>query len=149
MVVIFDAKRKNFRNEIYSEYKANRRETPEELIPQFPLIRAACDALNVPWLEMEGYEADDLIATYADLATKAGWKTTVISADKDLMQLMTDSVALYDPMKKKMLTVEDVQNKFGVTPNKVVDVQSLMGDSTDNIPGYERIPVGAYWYRGA
>ena len=135
MVVIFDAKRQNFRNEIYPEYKANRRETPEELIPQFPLIRQACDALNVPWLEMEGYEADDLIATYADLASKQGWKTTVISADKDLMQLMTDSVALYDPMKKKMLTTTDVQNKFGVTPDKVVDVQSLMGDSTDNIPG--------------
>ena len=135
MVVIFDAKRQNFRNEIYPEYKANRRETPEELIPQFPLIRQACDALNVPWLEMEGYEADDLIATYADLATKQGWKTTVISADKDLMQLMTDSVSLYDPMKKKMLTTTDVQNKFGVTPDKVVDVQSLMGDSTDNIPG--------------
>ncbi len=135
IVVIFDAKRKNFRNDIYSEYKANRRETPEELIPQFPLIRAACDALNVPWLEMEGYEADDLIATYANLASQQAWKTTVISADKDLMQLMTDSVSLYDPMKKKMLTPEDVQNKFGVTPDKVVDVQSLMGDSTDNIPG--------------
>ena len=135
IVVIFDAKRQNFRNNIYPEYKANRRETPEELIPQFPLIRAACDALNVPWLEMEGYEADDLIATYADLASKQGWKTTVISADKDLMQLMTDSVTLYDPMKKKMLTAADVQNKFGVTPDKVVDVQSLMGDSTDNIPG--------------
>lgn len=135
MVVIFDAKRKNFRNDIYPEYKANRRDTPEELIPQFSLIRQACDALNVPWLEKEGYEADDLIATYANLATKAGWKTTVISADKDLMQLMTESVALYDPMKKKMLTIADVQNKFGVTPDKVVDVQSLMGDSTDNIPG--------------
>ena len=99
MVVIFDAKRQNFRNKIYPEYKANRRETPEELIPQFPLIRAACDALNVPWLEMEGYEADDLIATYAHLATQAGWHTTVISADKDLMQLMSESVQLYDPMK--------------------------------------------------
>ena len=135
MLVIFDAKRKNFRNDIYPEYKANRRETPEELIPQFPLIRQACDALNVPWLEMEGYEADDLIATYANLASQQGWKITVISADKDLMQLMTDSVVLYDPMKKKMLSVPDVQNKFGVTPDKVVDVQSLMGDSTDNIPG--------------
>ena len=135
IVVIFDAKRKNFRNEIYPEYKANRRDTPKELIPQFPLIRAACDALNVPWLEMEGYEADDLIATYAHLATQKGWHATVISADKDLMQLMSNSVSLYDPMKKKMLTPEDVQNKFGVSPNKVVDVQALMGDSTDNIPG--------------
>lgn len=135
IVVIFDAKRQNFRNKIYPEYKANRRETPEELIPQFPLIRAACDALNVPWLEMEGYEADDLIATYAHLASEKNWKTTVISADKDLMQLMSNQVTLYDPMKKKVLSVEDVQKKFGVTPDKVVDVQSLMGDSTDNIPG--------------
>ncbi|MBQ4472178.1 MAG: DNA polymerase I, partial [Alphaproteobacteria bacterium] len=135
MVVILDAKRKNFRNDIYPEYKANRQETPPDLIPQFPLIRAACDALNVPWLEMEGFEADDLIATYARLATEKGWHATVISADKDLMQLMTPDVSLYDPMKKKMLTQEDVKNKFGVTPDKVVDVQSLMGDSTDNIPG--------------
>ncbi len=135
IVVIFDAKRQNFRNAIYADYKANRRETPPELIPQFPLIRAACEALNVPWLEMEGYEADDLIATYARLAEESGWQTTVISADKDLMQLMTNKVALYDPMKKKRLTETDVVAKFGVTPDKVTDVQSLMGDSTDNIPG--------------
>ena len=135
MVVIFDAKRQNFRNDIYPLYKANRRETPPELIPQLPLIRAACDALNIPWLEMEGYEADDLIATYAQIAQQNGWETTVISADKDLMQLMSDHVSLYDPMKKKMLTTQDVEKKFGVSPEKVVDVQSLMGDSTDNIPG--------------
>lgn len=135
IVVIFDAKRKNFRNDIYPQYKANRRETPPELIPQFPLIRSACEALNVKWLEKEGYEADDLIAAYAEKATKMGWQTTVITADKDLMQLMTDSVKIYDPMKKKMLTEEDVIKKFGVTPDKVTDVQALMGDSTDNIPG--------------
>ena len=135
IMVVFDAKRQNFRNAIYPEYKANRRETPETLIPQFPLIREACNALNVPWIEMEGYEADDLIATYAKLASEKGWQITVISADKDLMQLMTPNVSLYDPMKKKIITIQDVQNKFGVTPDKVTDVQSLMGDSTDNIPG--------------
>ena len=135
MVVVFDAKRQNFRNNIYPEYKANRREIPPELVPQFPLIRQACEALNVPWIEMEGYEADDLIATYAKLATEKKWATTVISADKDLMQLMSDSVSLYDPMKKKTITLQDVHDKFGVTPDKVTDVQALMGDSTDNIPG--------------
>lgn len=135
IVVIFDAKRKNFRNEIYPLYKENRKETPEDLVPQFPLIRKATQALNIQWLEMEGYEADDLIATYARIATEKGWHATVISADKDLMQLMNNSVSVYDPMKKKELTDEDVINKFGVPPNKVTDVQSLMGDSTDNIPG--------------
>lgn len=135
IVVVFDAKRKNFRNDIFPEYKATRKETPPELIPQFPLIRAVCTALNVPYLEMEGYEADDLIATYARLAVENGFKARVISADKDLMQLMRDNVSLYDPMKKKELTNEDVLKKFGVTPDKVVDVQALMGDSTDNVPG--------------
>ena len=135
LVVVFDAARKNFRNVIYPDYKANRKELPPELIPQFPLIRQACDALNVPWIEMEGYEADDLIATYSRLATAQGWQVTVISADKDLMQLMAENVAIYDPMKKKLLTPQDVMDKFGVTPDKVPDVQALMGDSTDNVPG--------------
>lgn len=135
IVVIFDAKRKNFRNEIYPAYKENRKETPEALIPQFPLIRKATEALNIPWIEMEGYEADDLIATYARIATQRGWHINIISADKDLMQLMNNSVSLYDPMKKKKLTKEDVVKKFGVFPDKVTDVQSLMGDSTDNVPG--------------
>lgn len=135
IVVIFDAKRKNFRNDIYAAYKENRKETPPDLVPQFSLIRQAVEAFNIPWLEMEGFEADDLIATYARIATKKGWHTRVISADKDLMQLMTDTVSLYDPMKRKEISVADVQNKFGVTPDKVIDVQSLMGDSTDNIPG--------------
>ena len=134
-VVVFDAARKNFRNLIYPEYKANRRETPPELIPQFPLIRQACDVLNVPRIELEGYEADDLIATYARLATEQGWQVTVISADKDLTQLMNQNVSIYDPMKKKMLSSQDVLDKFGVMPDKVPDVQALMGDSTDNVPG--------------
>lgn len=135
IVVVFDAKRKNYRNEIYPLYKENRKETPQELVPQFPLIRQASEVLNIPWIEMEGYEADDLIATYARIAKEKGWHTTVVSADKDLMQLMNEDVSLYDPMKKKYLTNEDVLNKFGVLPDKVTDVQSLMGDSTDNIPG--------------
>ena len=135
MLVLFDAKRKNFRNEIYPDYKANRKETPPELIPQFPLIRQATKAFSIPYMELEGYEADDLIATYARLATEQGFKTRVISADKDLMQLMNEDVRLYDPMKKKLLTEADVLEKFGVPPDKVVDVQALMGDSSDNIPG--------------
>ena len=135
IVVVFDAARHNFRNEIYAEYKANRHETPPELIPQFPLIRQACEALNVAWIEKEGYEADDLIATYARIAKEKEMKARIISADKDLMQLMDDNTSLYDPMKKKEITLEDVEKKFGVTPDKVVEVQALMGDSTDNIPG--------------
>ena len=135
IVVVFDAKRKNFRNDIFAAYKENRKETPAELVPQFPLIRQASDVLNIPWIEMEGYEADDLIATYARIASEKGWNVTVVSADKDLMQLMNDCVTLYDPMKKKVITNDDVINKFGVLPHLVTDVQSLMGDSTDNIPG--------------
>lgn len=135
IVVIFDAARRNFRNDIYPAYKANRSETPPELVPQFPLIRQATEAFNVPWIEMEGYEADDLIATYARIAEGKGWDARIISGDKDLMQLMRKGVSLYDPMKRKQLTEEDVKNKFGVTPDKVVDVQALMGDSTDNVPG--------------
>ncbi|MBR6675618.1 MAG: DNA polymerase I, partial [Alphaproteobacteria bacterium] len=135
IVVVFDAKRKNFRNDIFTAYKENRKETPPELVPQFPLIRAATEAFNIPWIEMEGYEADDLIATYARIATEKGWHARIISGDKDLMQLMTPTVSLYDPLKRKQLTNEDVIAKFGVGPDKVIDVQSLMGDSTDNIPG--------------
>ncbi|MBO7483817.1 MAG: hypothetical protein J6T55_01675, partial [Alphaproteobacteria bacterium] len=135
IVVVFDAARRNFRNEIYPEYKANRSETPPELIPQFPLIREACDALNVAKIEKEGYEADDLIATYARIAKEKGMKARIISADKDLMQLMDNNTSLYDPMKKKEITLEDVEKKFGVAPDKVIEVQALMGDSTDNIPG--------------
>ena len=135
MVVVFDAARRNFRNDIYPEYKKNRKEIPPELIPQFPLIREVCRVLNVPQIEMEGFEADDLIATYARLAREQGKSVKIISADKDLMQLMQSDVELYDPMKKKNLSQADVLNKFGVLPDKVVDVQSLMGDSIDNVPG--------------
>jgi len=134
-LVLFDAKRKNFRNDIFPDYKANRAEPPEELIPQFPIIRQVVDALNLNHLEIEGYEADDLIATYAQQALDAGMEAIIVSADKDLMQLIRPGVTFYDPMKDKFFTPDDVKEKFGVYPEKVVDVQALSGDSTDNIPG--------------
>lgn len=134
-LVLFDAKRQNFRNEIFPDYKGTRKEIPEDLIPQFDIIHQAVKALNLHYLDMEGYEADDLIATYADMALKAGYDVTVISADKDLMQLIRPGVEFYDPMKDKYFTPEDVREKFGVYPDRVVDVQALAGDSTDNIPG--------------
>ena len=139
IVVVFDAKRENFRNQIYPNYKKNRKETPAELIPQFPLIRRAVETLNVPWIEMEGFEADDLIATYTRLAVEQNWGVRIISADKDLTQLKRDGVSVYDPMKKKEITDEDILKKFGVTPDKIMDVQSLMGDSVDNVPGAQGI----------
>lgn len=134
-LVLFDAKRKNFRNEIFPDYKGTRKDIPEELIPQFPIIREATTALNLNQLEMEGYEADDLIATYAEKALAKGYEVVVVSADKDLMQLIRPGVTFYDPMKDKFFTPEDVKEKFGVYPDKVVDVQALAGDSIDNIPG--------------
>lgn len=134
-LVLFDAKRQNFRNEIFPDYKGTRKEIPEDLIPQFDIIHQAVKALNLHYLDMEGYEADDLIATYTDMALKAGCDVTVISADKDLMQLIRPGVEFYDPMKDKYFTPEDVREKFGVYPDRVVDVQALAGDSTDNIPG--------------
>lgn len=134
-LVLFDAKRQNFRNEFFPEYKATRPELPPELKPQFDLIHEAVEALNLRWLQMEGYEADDLIATYADLALKDGKDVTVVSADKDLMQLIRPGVEFYDGMKNKFFTPEDVKEKLGVYPERVTDVQALAGDSTDNIPG--------------
>ena len=111
IVVVFDAKRENFRNQIYPNYKKNRKETPAELIPQFPLIRQAVETLNVPWIEMEGFEADDLIATYTRLAVEQNWGVRIVSADKDLTQLKRDGVSVYDPMKKKEITDEDILKK--------------------------------------
>lgn len=134
-LVLFDAKRQNFRNEIFPEYKGTRKEIPEDLIPQFPIIREATSALNLNQLEMDGYEADDLIATYAQKALDKGFEVVVVSADKDLMQLIRPGVSFYDPMKDKFFTPEDVKDKFGVYPDKVVDVQALAGDSIDNVPG--------------
>lgn len=134
-LVLFDAKRQNFRNDIFPDYKGTRKEIPEDLIPQFSIIREAVDALNLNYLEMEGYEADDLIATYASKALEQGLEVTVVSGDKDLMQLIRPGVEFYDPMKDKFFSPEDVKEKFGVYPDKVVDVQALAGDSTDNVPG--------------
>ncbi|MCT4575031.1 MAG: DNA polymerase I [Alphaproteobacteria bacterium] len=141
IVVVFDAARKNFRNDIYADYKANRGATPEELIPQFPIIREAVDAFNIPHVEMEGYEADDLIATYSKEASKQGIETVIVSSDKDLMQLVGDGVYMFDSMKSKTIKEEQVFEKFGVTPDKVIDVQALAGDSSDNVPGVEGIGV--------
>ena len=141
IAVIFDAARKNFRNDIYADYKANRDETPPDLIPQFPLIREATEAFSIPALEMEGFEADDLIATYAKLARAQGRAVTIVSSDKDLMQLIRDGVRMFDPMKYKYMGEAEVMEKFGVTPDKVVDVQALAGDSTDNVPGVPGIGI--------
>ena len=139
--VIFDSARKNFRNEIYQDYKANRTEAPEDLAPQFEYIRKSVDAFNIPSIELLNYEADDLIATYAKKIVKAGAKVSIISSDKDLMQLVSKNVRLYDPMKSKVLGEKEVLEKFGVKPNQVVDVQSLAGDSSDNIPGVPGIGI--------
>ncbi len=139
VAVIFDAARKNFRYDLYDQYKANRAETPEDLIPQFPLVREATAAFGLPGLEMEGFEADDLIATYARLAKAEGVKVRIVSSDKDLMQLVGDGIALYDPMKDKIIDEAGVFEKFGVGPDKVIDVQSLIGDSSDNVPGVPSI----------
>ena len=135
LAVIFDAARKNYRNDIYADYKANRPDAPEDLIPQFALIRDATRAFNVPCIEMEGYEADDLIATYAKAAVANGDEVTVVSSDKDLMQLVSDKVTLLDPMKQKRIGAPEVLEKFGVTPDKVQDVLALAGDAVDNVPG--------------
>ncbi|MGB0570857.1 MAG: DNA polymerase I [Alphaproteobacteria bacterium] len=141
MAVIFDAARKNFRNDIYPEYKANRDEPPEELRPQFQLVRDATEAFGLPAIVKEGFEADDLIATYAREAEAQGIETVVVSSDKDLMQLVRDRVHMLDPMKDLVIGEDEVMEKFGVTPDKVVDVQSLAGDSTDNVPGVPGIGV--------
>ncbi len=134
-VVLFDAKRQNFRNDYFADYKANRAEIPELLIPQFDLIHQAVELMGLPYVAQEGYEADDLIATYAKQALDSGKEAVVVSADKDLMQLIKDGVSYYDGMKDKFFTPEDVKEKFGVYPDKVVDVQALSGDKIDNIPG--------------
>ena len=139
--VIFDSARKNFRNEIYSDYKGNRSETPDDLVPQFEYIRKSVKAFNLPSIELINYEADDLIATYVEHILKVGAKVTIVSSDKDLMQLYKKDVRIYDPMKNKFITPEDINNKFGVDPKKVVDVQSLAGDSSDNVPGVPGIGV--------
>ena len=136
LAVIFDKSEITFRNELYKEYKAHRPPAPEDLVPQFPLIRDAVRAFNVACIEMGGYEADDLIATYARQAAKTGATVKIVSSDKDLMQLIVDGqIELYDPMKNRALGTDAVMEKFGVGPDKVIDAQALIGDSTDNVPG--------------
>ena len=139
--VIFDSARKTFRNEIYSDYKANRAEAPDDLAPQFDYIRKSVLAFNLPSLELVNYEADDLIATYVEMILKEGAKATIVSSDKDLMQLYKKNVRIYDPMKNKFISEEDIKNKFGVGASKVIDVQALAGDSSDNVPGVPGIGV--------
>ncbi|WP_321395352.1 DNA polymerase I [Emcibacter sp.] len=141
LAVIFDAGRRTFRNDIYPEYKAHRPPAPEDLIPQFPLIREAVRAFNVPAIDSDGYEADDIIATYATEAEKKGFEVSIVSSDKDLMQLITDKVFLFDSMKNKEIGVEQVIEKFGHGPEKVVEIQALAGDSADNVPGVPGIGV--------
>lgn len=141
IAVVFDCARQNYRHDIYPEYKANRSETPEDLIPQFPLFREACKAFNLPQIELPGYEADDIIATYAKQAVAQGNDVTIVSSDKDLMQLVNNNVRMLDPIKNKFISYDEVEAKFGVQPNKVIDVQSLAGDASDNIPGVPGIGV--------
>ena len=139
--VIFDSARKTFRNDIYVDYKANRSEAPDDLAPQFEYIRKSVLAFNLPSVELPNYEADDLIATYVDKILEKGAKVTIVSSDKDLMQLYKKDVRIFDPMKNKFVSEEDIIKKFGVDANKVIDVQSLAGDSSDNVPGVPGIGV--------
>jgi len=142
LAVVWDAGEKTFRNDLYKEYKAHRPPPPEDLVPQFPLVRDATRAFGVACVEMAGFEADDLIATYARMAREAGARCTIVSSDKDLMQLVHDGqVELYDTMKNKRIGSAEVLEKFGVAPGKVVDVQALAGDSTDNVPGVRGIGI--------
>src|SRR3569833_3302516 len=135
LAVVFDKSEKTFRTEMYKEYKAHRPPPPEDLIPQFPLIRDAVRAFQIPCIELAGYEADDLIATYARQACEAGATATIVSSDKDLMQLVNDCTVMYDTMKDVKIGIPQVMEKFGVGPDKVIEVQSLIGDSSDNVPG--------------
>jgi DNA polymerase-1 len=142
LAVIFDAGKTTFRNNIYPQYKANRPDPPDDLIPQFPLVRTATRAFGVACIEEAGFEADDLIATYARLAREAGARTTIVSSDKDLMQLVVDGeIELFDTMKNKRIATAEVMERFGVPPSKVVEVQALAGDSIDNVPGVRGIGI--------
>src|SRR3954466_5513041 len=141
LAVVFDKSEKTFRTEFYPDYKAHRPPAPDDLIPQFGLIRDAVHAFDLPCLEQDGFEADDLIATYARLASESGATTTIVSSDKDLMQLVTDKVVMFDTMKDRRIGIPEVIEKFGVPPEKVVEVQALAGDSTDNVPGVPGIGI--------
>src|SRR4051795_2723710 len=141
LAIVFDKSEITFRNKLYPDYKAHRAPAPDDLIPQFAYIREAVRAFDLPCLEQAGFEADDLIATYVRLACDAGATATIVSSDKDLMQLVTDCVIMYDTMKDRRIGIPEVMEKFGVPPEKVIEVQSLIGDSTDNVPGVPGIGV--------
>src|SRR5205809_7488218 len=141
LAIVFDKSEYTFRNKLYADYKAHRPPAPDDLIPQFALIREAVRAFDLPCLEQVGYEADDLIATYVREACERGATATIVSSDKDLMQLVTDCVTMYDTMKDRRIGIPEVIEKFGVPPEKVVEVQALAGDSTDNVPGVPGIGV--------
>src|SRR5947209_14907699 len=141
LAIVFDKSEVTFRNKLYPDYKAHRPPAPDDLIPQFSLIRDAVRAFDLPCLEQNGFEADDLIATYARQACERGANTTIVSSDKDLMQLVNDCVTMYDTMKDRRIGISEVIEKFGVPPEKVVEVQALAGDSTDNVPGVPGIGV--------
>ena len=144
IAVIFDAGRVTFRNRLYEAYKAQRPPAPDDLIPQFALVREATEAFGVPGIELDDWEADDLIAAYAQAAVGAGGQVTIVSSDKDLMQLIRPGVEMLDPIKQKPIGPAEVMEKFGVTPDKMIEVQALIGDLTDNVPGVPGIgPKGA------
>src|SRR5712691_10844747 len=141
LAVVFDKSERTFRTEMYPDYKANRSDPPDDLLPQFPLIREAVRAFDIPCLEQAGFEADDLIATYVRETCVVGAAATIVSSDKDLMQLVNDCVVMYDTMKDRRIGIPEVVEKFGVPPEKVIEVQALIGDSTDNVPGVPGIGV--------
>src|ERR1700740_3656838 len=141
LAIIFDKSEVTFRNEFYPDYKAHRAPAPDDLIPQFALIREAVRAFDLPCLEQVGFEADDLIATYSREAGARGATATIVSSDKDLMQLVTDKVTMFDTMKDRRIGIAEVIEKFRVPPEKVVEVQALAGDSTDNVPGVPGIGI--------
>src|SRR6202035_5490559 len=141
LAIIFDKSEVTFRNKLYPDYKAHRPPAPDDLIPQFAFIREAVRAFDLPCIEQAGFEADDLIATYVRLACEAGARATIVSSDKDLMQLVNDCVVMLDTMKDRRIGPAEVVEKFGVPPDKVIEVQSLIGDSTDNVPGVPGIGV--------
>ncbi len=143
IAVIFDYSGKTFRNDFFPQYKAHRPPAPEDLVPQFPLTRAATRAFSIMSIEQEGFEADDIIATYAIDAKNIGGRATIVSTDKDLMQLVSDdgAIRMFDSMKNRWIGPDEVFEKFGVTPNKVIEVQSLAGDSVDNVPGVPGIGI--------
>src|ERR1700739_1496566 len=141
LAVVFDLSEITFRNQLYADYKAHRPPAPEDLVPQFPLVREATRAFGVPCLELPGYEADDLIAAYACHVRDQGGEVVIVSSDKDLMQLVGDRVSMLDTMKNLRIGIPEVMEKFGVPPEKVIDVQALCGDSVDNVPGAPGIGI--------